>query len=335
MKLIFETMLGELAVQRDVMLVTTVTISGSTPRCAGAQMVMGEAGRLAGTIGGGAVEFKAQKLAEKLLSAKESAFHEFSLQPNSEEDLGMVCGGDMTVLFQFISHDDAQMQALLNEAVEKTLGTSACWLVTRAAPNGKWDMRLAGEDQAGQLPAGLLRGEAACVAEQEEMWFAAPFVSQGFVYLFGGGHVTQALEPVLSRVGFRCAVFEDREEFAKKELFPTVEKIILGDFRAVAKKITVTENDYIVIVTRGHEFDYDVAKQALATPACYIGLMGSPAKLKHVFGKLQEDGFAELDLKRIYAPIGVPIKSETPAEIAISIAGEMIRVRAEIAARQS
>ena len=104
---------------------------------------------------------------------------------------------------------------------------------------------------------------------------------------------------------------------------------MLIDFERIADFITVTEEDYVCVMTRGHAFDAVVQAQMLRTPACYIGVIGSAAKRAGVYKKLKEEyGFVDADFARITSPIGLPIKAETPAEIAISIAGQMIELRA-------
>ena len=133
---------------------------------------------------------------------------------------------------------------------------------------------------------------------------------------------------MLSHVGFRCVAMDDREEFANERLFPTAENVMLIDFEKIADYVTIKENDYVCVMTRGHAYDTTVQAQILKTPACYIGVIGSKAKKAGVYQKLYGMGFTEADTDRITSPIGLSIKAETPAEIAISIAGQMIMHRA-------
>ena len=141
--------------------------------------------------------------------------------------------------------------------------------------------------------------------------------------------MAQALVPVLAGVGFRCVVFDDRERFTSPALFPDAAGRITGDFDRIGDFLTVSESDCIVIMTRGHEADYTVLEQALATPAYYIGLIGSRSKMAATREKLGAAGFGETDFARIHNPIGLPILADTPAEIAVSVAAEMILARAQ------
>ena len=161
-------------------------------------------------------------------------------------------------------------------------------------------------------------------------FYVEPISLAGVTYVFGGGHVARELVPVLEHVGFRCIVFEDRPDFATRELFPTAFGLVLGDFSAIGERIRIGPRDNVVIMTRGHGFDYEVLAQALATPAAYIGCIGSRRKVAATKARLfAEKGYTEEDFARVHTPIGLDIGAETPAEIAISVAAEMIRFRAE------
>ena len=147
--------------------------------------------------------------------------------------------------------------------------------------------------------------------------------------MFGGGHVAQALVPVLAALEFRCVVVEDREEFCRPALFPAAEQTLLVPVDRLEQALDIGPEDYLCIMTRGHKNDTDCEAFALRTPACYIGVMGSRRKIETVSAVLRSQGFTEADLARIHTPIGLPIRAETPAEIAVSIAAELILTRAE------
>jgi xanthine dehydrogenase accessory factor len=154
---------------------------------------------------------------------------------------------------------------------------------------------------------------------------------RGTALIFGAGHVGRSLAPVLSSVEFRTVVLDDRQEFASRERFGSVDEIIhLDSFEEAFRGVTVDERSYIIIVTRGHLHDRTVLTQALRTKAAYIGLIGSRTKRDLTFRALLDEGFAKEDLERIHSPIGLSIRAETPAEIAVSIAAELIRIRAEL-----
>lgn len=159
--------------------------------------------------------------------------------------------------------------------------------------------------------------------------FIADFDGKSTAFIFGAGHVGQALEPILRYVNFTTRVIDDRPDFANRERFPDADEVVVIDsFLDAYQGMETDESSYIIIVTRGHSGDYDVLKQTLKRTTAYIGMIGSKGKVAEVYRMLREDGFGQEELDRVYSPVGVDIFAETPEEIAISIAGEMIKVRA-------
>ena len=152
----------------------------------------------------------------------------------------------------------------------------------------------------------------------------------GIVYVFGGGHVAQALVPVLASADFACVVVEDRPEFADPALFSQAQDVRLIPVERLGEELDIREEDYICVMTRGHANDTECEAFALTTDARYIGVIGSRRKIAVVNERLLARGFAQADLDRVHTPIGLPIGAQTPAEIAISIAAEMIKVRAGV-----
>ena len=337
MKTLFERLSGTLNHGKDAVLVTVVASSGSTPRGAGARMLVTDEGRIYGTIGGGAVEYRAQQLAGEVLVEGRSRMESFILRKNEVQDLGMVCGGDVTVYFHFLSAQDGGLLTAVRAALELFAAGEICWLVTGLFPDGGLSLYGAERGLIGpEVPACVL-DEAGAAPRQVEAdgkaWYVEPLLRSGVVYIFGGGHVAQALVPALTAVDFRCVVLEDRPEFCRPALFPGVEETILIDNARVADFVTLTGEDWVVIMTRGHANDLLVQSQVMKSPVRYIGVIGSKRKTAAVTEKLMDMGFTREDFRRVCAPIGLPIRSETPAEIAVSIAAQLIMIRAETAPR--
>ena len=163
---------------------------------------------------------------------------------------------------------------------------------------------------------------------KETKVYREEIVSPEKVFIFGGGHVAQQLVPILARCDFNCVVIEDRKEYAVPDIFENKCDIILVEEGMISQNIpNITENDYVCIMTRGHKDDYMIQTEVLKTKARYIGVIGSRRKVAAVREKLLSDGFRENDINRITSPIGIDIKSETPAEIAVSIAAQLIFCR--------
>lgn len=334
MRKLFELLGKNLRDGEDAVLVGIVASSGSTPRGAGAYMLVTRAGRIYGTIGGGAVELRGEQTAAQVLAEKRSRLEFFRLTKNEVLDLGMICGGDVHVYFHYIPAGDASVPALTDRMEQLFARGEHSWLISDITPGAPAALSVYGADSGlfgcavpDEIIAQLGNHDCAVTAGGRT-FYCETLVRSGRVYIFGGGHVAQALVPVLAGVGFRCVVLEDRAEFCRPELFPGVEETRLIDNERVLEHVRIDGTDYVAVMTRGHSCDLTVQAQVLRTPARYIGVIGSRKKTEKVFASLREMGFTDADLARITTPIGLEIGAETPAEIAISIAAQLIAVRA-------
>lgn len=322
MKKIFDKIKEELKEGHDLVLASIIAQKGSSPRGLGTQMLVGTEGRLCGTVGGGAVEFQSVQYAKELLTEKRSCEMFFSMNPKEEENIGMVCGGDVTIWFQFIDGWRSQWKELTDRLLKQMEERRAGWLVLDLSGNMPVLLEDCGEKKEG-FPAS---GEFC----RKDSQVFIPILIQDRVVIFGGGHCAQALVPILSTVGFRVTVMDNREELCQKELFPEAEAVVCGDFRDLSASITWSESDFLVIMTNGHSFDYEVERQVLQNPPCYVGAIGSRHKKEFVNKKLREAGVSETLINQVHCPIGTEIQAVTPEEIAISIAGEMILERSRL-----
>lgn len=338
MKTMFQTISQHLQNGEDLVLVTVVASSGSTPRGAGSRMLISKSGRICGTIGGGAVEYRSEQLAQEVLQSRKSCEQSFLLSKNDVQDLGMICGGDVQVFFHFLEAGDESVLALAEEAETLFAEGHDLWLISELSAGGCLGLYTRARGFVGIHAPDELRDAMRRKPMREELagrdFYVEQIQSSGRVLVFGCGHVAQALVPVLAGVGFRCVAMDDRPEFAKKELFPDAEDVRLIDFSDIAASVTITPEDYICVMTRGHAFDSVVQAQAMMSPACYIGVIGSRRKIAGVTARLKEEyGFADADFARVTSPIGLAIRAETPEEIAISIAAQLIALRAERSGR--
>ena len=330
MRTVFPIIRESLSRGEQVVLCTILSSSGSTPRGPGAQMAVFQDGTIAGTIGGGAVERLAQGHASELLGGRrKQGVRTFQLYPNGGEDIGMICGGEVTVVFQTLRPADLP---LVEQICIRQESRTRSWLVMAIEEQsiriGIWeegdsDWKIPGISQARVAP---LLGRNTALEPGSPALFIKPLAQQGMVYIFGAGHVGRELVWLLDRVGFRVAVVDDRSQVLEAEQFPTGVQLILGDFGRI--DLPLTESDYVVIMTAGHQGDLTILEQILPTPVTYIGCIGSRRKAAATQKLLKEKGFTEEQISRIHSPIGLPIGGETPAEIAVSVAAELIAHRA-------
>lgn len=335
MKQLFETLARELEQGHDAVLVTIVASSGSAPRGAGARMLVTAAGRLCGTIGGGAVEYKSEQLALEILRDRGSRQERFRLFRNEVEDLGMVCGGQVDVYFRYIPAGDAAVRALIDGAAAIFAALEPSWLITEITEGCGGAISIYGQ-RSGVLGAPLPQQVIDALGVRpvqcqagERVFYCEKLLQPGRVYIFGGGHIAQALVPVLLGAGFACTVLDDRPDFAAPARFPGADTVLLGDVGDIsAVTAGICPDDFVCIMTRGHKDDMLVQRQVMRSPAGYIGVIGSAKKQRAVKEQILASGFTEADFDHVVSPIGLDIGAETPAELAISIAAQLIRVRA-------
>ncbi len=151
------------------------------------------------------------------------------------------------------------------------------------------------------------------------------FLPENRLILLGGGHIAQPLCAIAAMLDFAVTVVDDRAVFASFERFPEAKQVICNSFSAAITGLDIRATDYVCVITRGHRWDGECLRQILSgTLPKYLGMIGSKRRVEGLLGVLSEEGFDPEALSRIHAPIGLKINAQTPAEIAVSICGEMI-----------
>jgi xanthine dehydrogenase accessory factor len=346
MKKLYRKM-AELLQKRESFIVATIfDKTGSAPRTAGAKMVVRADDSIAGTIGGGRLEAEAMCLARKTLSSKQTVLQSFDLTGKDVAAMDMICGGKGELLLDFIDADDENNQIVYKAAAESLERGEKAWLITVlskiADTSGlmrqqclvKPDRTLIGKvDCDPYILEKLITGPAKISIHAEvfdnQRFLVEPLRQAGTVYIFGAGHVSQRIAPLSESVGFRTVVLDDRADYANRERFPEPTAIMVIDSFSQLPDFKIDGNSYLVIVTRGHLYDRIVLEQVLRSNAGYIGMIGSRSKRDQIFKELINQGYGKEELDRVYAPIGTNIGAETPEELAVSIVGELIKVRAE------
>ena len=283
---------------------------GATPRSPGALLVL-TAETALGTVGGGQAEHDIIGPAMEMLrggAPVQQGWHQ-CLSAQELRHMGQEFGGEEEILLLRWEPRDLP----LAEALLSAMGQNADCSLRLEYDKVHWRGTL--------LPIAEAHTAPGC--------FTLKLQEGGRCYVFGGGHVSQALVPLLSGVDFCCVVLDERPDYATPALFPTAEARC-GPLPALAAAIPFTTGDSVIIMTRGHQGDYEVLCEALRSPVWYIGMVGSHRKMEATFRRLREDGFTDADLSRIVTPIGLAIDAETPAEIAVSITAQLIQRRAAV-----
>ncbi|HEX6039106.1 XdhC family protein [Longimicrobium sp.] len=147
--------------------------------------------------------------------------------------------------------------------------------------------------------------------------------------IVGAGHVARPLCQVGAMLGFRVTVLDDRPEFATRERFPDAAQVRRADFADPFRGIRITPRTFLVLVTRGHKYDFEALRGILLGPSlpAYVGMIGSRRRTRAALEALAAEGIAADRLRAVHAPIGLDVGAETPEEIAVSIAAELVMIR--------
>lgn len=302
-------------------LVTVVERNGSAPRGAGASMIVYPDGRMTGTIGGGSLEYRARQHATERTPDAPDETKTYEIHPGHTERAN-AASGTVRVLFRRFCGDRARQ--LLDQALRAIENEDGAFLICPLENEAAGETELVSSDclmerfSLDRLP------EASVLRANETYWFVEPLLDDPRVLLFGGGHVAQKTAAQLALLDYRVWVIEARAEFADPALFPDAERILCATLEEVQKSLAIGAHDHAMVMTSAHESDYRILRWLLTTPADYIGCIGSRQKIARAKEKLLLDGVTLTQLGRIHAPIGLDIGAETPAEIAVSIAAELI-----------
>lgn len=145
--------------------------------------------------------------------------------------------------------------------------------------------------------------------------------------IVGAGHIAVPLARLAALAEFRVVIVDDRPEYASPDRFPDASTLLVGPYRSTLAQVPIDPDTFIVLVTRGHVHDRACLEQVLNSPAAYIGMIGSRRRVRTVMQHAAENGSDPNLLRRVFAPIGLDIGAQTPAEIAIAIMGEIINLR--------
>lgn len=337
--------------------VATVTASrGSTPREVGAKMLVVGEGQIVGTVGGGCGEAQVLWDAVRCLSEARPMMSIVDLTGEITEESPTNCGGSMDIFIDPMLPCDtaraglssARVAEILAQAMDVHEPVTLATLVSSPDPvrfpvgirAAVWSSRQEGIER---LPAGpvILASATQAMAEHRSRRISVSIGGRGGdasiflevvappeeLVIVGAGHIAVPLARMAKILDFRVTVVDDRSAFANPARFPEADRVIAADIEKTLADLRVGPRTYLVLVTRGHALDQAVLMQVIHQPAAYIGMIGSQRRVRAVFNHLRGMGVAEEHIQRVYAPIGLSIGAETPAEIAASILGELVAVR--------
>jgi xanthine dehydrogenase accessory factor len=311
-----------------VIIATIIDSRGSVPRKPGSKMVVFDGGKTSGTIGGGAIEGDVIKRARIAFDMKHGDLASYDLKKNGiTEGLDLICGGHMQVMLEYVTpHPDNLF--LYGDACHRIENEQPFLWKALIKKQNKGIMLERSIKDIAEADTGTELNPSLHLSD-DGIVFTESVLPAHTAFIVGAGHVSKEIARLTKQIGMNTQVFDDRTDFANRSRFPEANGIHLcPGYVDIFEPFKITKNSYIIIVTRGHSHDQHVLSQALDTEAGYIGMMGSRKKRDSIYGKLISEGYNQSDIARVHCPIGLPIKAETPSELAVSIAAELINHRA-------
>jgi xanthine dehydrogenase accessory factor len=340
------TVNGQLNAGSPLVLISIMSIQGSTPRQGGTKMVVGTDGQSYGTIGGSLLEAAAIGESQDILLTAKSKMLSYELTGKDATSPGMICGGKAELLLEYIPAS-AENREFSNQWYNAILLGKEFYILTHFKGAGDTlqvlghailhpDNNMTGNNSLSASDIEKLKPELHNISSTSVLILNDTRIMVDRVrklktlYCFGAGHVAVPTAHLAALVGFRVVVLDDRPEFASVERFPDADKIcVVSDFNHAFDGLEIDNDSYIVIVTRGHQYDRAVLEQSLKTLAGYIGMISSRRKRDAIYEALMVDGVTKEQLEQVHSPIGINIGGETPEEIALSIMAELVNERSK------
>lgn len=306
-------------------LVQVLETRGSTPLKIGASAVIDSQGHITGTIGGGAVEAEAQQQAIEACSEGNARTFEFTMHGTNRRDSSPTCGGSMQVL---VDPTVTGATDVMRDVVASMAGRQTGVLYTKISHDTPPEVTYHWQGQKLDEEAGSNETSSEFVHEDAYDVLRVDLIPPPHLIIAGAGHVGQALARQAVLIGFAVTVVDDRPGFCTYDLLPSSVTLRCHDMADALRHCPLGSDSYVVILTRGHQFDAAVLEACIQRPAAYIGMIGSRRKIAVMRKDFVTSGLVtEAQFDRVHAPIGLDIGAETAAEIAASIVAELIAVR--------
>lgn len=299
-----------------VMLLYVLESNGSSPGRQGFAMTVNSLGEMEGSIGGGIMEHKFVEMAKTQLLISPEPVADVRKQIHDKQaaknQSGMICSGDQTIFLYKIQYKDTATVAQIIDSL-------------RQNKNGRLQLSPDGISFSEDIPdeAFYFKNLSA-----ENWLFQEKVGYKNRLFIIGGGHCALAFSKLMSGMDFYLHLFEHRDDLHTLQKNEFVhQKTIIDDYSELKNLISSGANNYVVVMTVGYRTDVLAIHSLLGKDFKYFGVLGSQKKIAKLFSDYIAEGIDETILKKIHAPIGLAIKSETPEEIAVSIAAQIIQVK--------
>jgi xanthine dehydrogenase accessory factor len=301
-----------------VMLLYVLESRGSSPGRQGFFMAVSADGNMEGSIGGGIMEHKFVEMAKEELRKPGSQQQTGKIRKQvhdkstARDQSGMICSGEQTLFFYLIREDDKV--AIENILVSLQQGRNGSLMLT---PSGiQFSPLVTGKDFEFSIQ------------DQETWMYREKTGYRHTLFIIGGGHCALALSNLMASMDFYIRVFDDRKDLKTMIQNESAnEKFIVNDYSTLGNIIPPGDHHYVIIMTLGYRTDDLAVRALLGKKFRYFGLLGSRSKVKEMMEQYRKMGIKEEWLQQVHAPTGLIIHSQTPEEIAVSIAAEIISIK--------
>jgi len=324
MKGILEQALAWQKAGHGVALATVIKTWGSSPRPVGSQLAINDRGAFAGSVSGGCIETFVVSEAIDVIAEGEAQVLEYGVTDEQAQKVRLACGGTV-VVFVERAPAQAELEKIIHQqpiARVVDIGTCRAALVYGESIEG--DLTLSSELTADVLDR-LKRDASGLVRSADAELFISVYAPSRQLIIIGAVHITQALAPMATAIGFAVSVIDSRPLFAAPERLQGV-TVVTNPVEQAIKNFTLDCSTAVVVLAHDPILDDPALKAALASPAYYIGCLGSRKTHGERLKRLQAAGFDAAALARLHGPIGLNIGARSPGEIAVSILAEIIAV---------
>lgn len=310
---LWQHLLSKLRDNHQVYLLSVIDNIGSSPGRQGFKMIVSDDGFIFGSIGGGVMEFSLVEKARDLLGNGDlRIFLERQIHRGHKEyGSGMICSGEQTVVFNPLGATQISFVEEILKILE--FKNNGCLVLT---PTNIY------------LSEDIIDNRFACEITSANDWMYKENIDFiNTLYIVGGGHVSVAVSNLFVTLGFQVIVLDNRENLNTLELNNSAHLKKVVKFNEIANHISEGSQSFVAIMTNKYVDDKLVLSKLIEKNFAYIGVLGSQAKLSAMWEVFRREGVTEEQLDHVYGPIGLPIKSQTPTEIAVSIAAEVIKMK--------
>ena len=318
---------------KPVALATVVATWGSAPRAVGGKMAVADGRHIAGSVSGGCVENAVAEAASEVLKTSKPRLLRFGVSDDTAWSVGLACGGAIEVFVERLA-DSAY--GLVRDALKAERSVAVTTVINGPAEAVGRKLAISADGRtAGDLGdpidretrAALADGRSRRVTIGEDEIFVDVLLPSPRLVVVGGVHIAVALVKLAQALGWRTVLVDPREAFGNRSRFPDVDDIVWDWPDAALAKLALNENTAVAVLTHDPKLDDPAVSAALASPAFYVGALGSSRTQEKRRKRLLAAGLTEGTLARLHAPIGLDLGGRAPEEIALSVMAQIVAAR--------